>query len=157
MMKQFLLAGTACALLALTSLSSTAEAKTRMLLIGVASYEETAIRDLLGPRNDVSIMWRLFKSRGVAPEDMTVLGDGVPEGPDYPVLDGAPTIANIRSAFDRIVAETGPEDDFIFYYSGHGTRQPDNDPAAEIEPEADGWDQVLLPSDSGPSDPAADS
>jgi len=157
MLKKYLMAGTASALLALAAAQSEAEAKTRMLLVGVASYEDTAIRDLLGPRNDVSIMWRLFKSRGVAPEDITVLSDGIPEGSDYPVLNGAATIANIRTAFDKIAAETGPEDDFVFYYSGHGTRQPDDNPQEEIEPELDGWDQVLLPADSSPSDPAADS
>lgn len=155
MMKKFLLAGTASALLALTGLSQAAEAKTRMLLVGVADYNEASgIRDLLGPRNDVSIMWRLFKSRGVDPKDITVLSDGVPQGADYPVLAGAATIGNIRTAFDKIAAETGPGDDFVFYYSGHGTRQPDNNPEEEIEPEADGYDQVLLPSDVGPYDPA---
>jgi hypothetical protein len=155
MMKKFLLAGTASALLALTGLSQAAEAKTRMLLVGVADYNEASgIRDLLGPRNDVSIMWRLFKSRGVAPKDITVLSDGVPQGAEYPVLNGAATIGDIRTAFDKIIAETGPGDDFVFYYSGHGTRQPDNNPEEEIEPEADGYDQVLLPSDVGPYDPA---
>jgi hypothetical protein len=158
MMKKYLLAGTASALLALSGLSSATEAKTRMLLIGVADYnEESEIRDLLGPRNDVSIMWRLFKSRGVDPKDITVLSDGVPEGDEYPVLNGAATISNIRTAFDKIAAETGPDDDFVFYYSGHGTRQPDNDPQAEIEPEADGYDQVLLPSDVGAYDPTGGS
>jgi hypothetical protein len=154
MMKKFLLAGTASALLALAAAPSDAEAKTRMLLVGSADYNEASgIRDLLGPRNDVSIMWRLFKSRGVDPKDIIVLSDGVPTGADYPVLNGPATIADIRAAFDKIVAETGPDDDFVFYYSGHGTRQPDNDPAAEIEPEADGYDQVLLPTDTGPYDP----
>jgi hypothetical protein len=156
-MKKYLLAGTASALLALAAAQGEAEAKTRMLLVGVAHYDDSAIRSLLGPRNDVSIMWRLFKSRGVKPEDITVLSDGIPQGADYPVLNGAPTIANIRTAFDKIAAETGPDDDFVFYYSGHGTRQPDANPDEEIEPELDGWDQVLLPSDSSPSDPAADS
>lgn len=154
MMKKYLMAGTASALLALTAVQSQAEAKTRMLLIGSADYNEASgIRDLLGPRNDVSIMWRLFKSRGVDPTDITVLSDKIPEGPDYPVMNGPATIENIRAVFDKIAAETGPEDDFIFYYSGHGTRQPDNDPAAEIEPEADGYDQILLPTDTGPYDP----
>ncbi len=128
MMKKYLMAGTASALLALTALPNLAEAKTRMLLIGVADYnEDSGIRDLLGPRNDVSIMWRLFKSRGVDPKDITVLSDGIPEGAEYPAMNGPATIENIRAAFDKIAAETGPEDDFIFYYSGHGTRQPDND------------------------------
>ena len=154
MMKKYLMAGTAGILLALTGLPTQAEARTRMLLIGSADYNDASgIRDLLGPRNDVSIMWRLFKSRGVDPKDITVLSDGIPAGADYPAMNGPATIGNIRTAFDKIAGETGPKDDFIFYYSGHGTRQPDNDPAAEIEPEADGYDQVLLPTDTGPYDP----
>src|SRR5262245_57144787 len=156
--RKFLLAGTASALIAIAGLQVQAEAKTRMLLVGVADYnEESGIRDLLGPRNDVSIMWRLFKSRGADPKDIAVLSDGVPAGADYPVLNGAATIGNIRAAFDRITAETEPGDDFIFYYSGHGTRQPDNNPEQEIEPEADGYDQVLLPADVGPYDPTGGS
>src|SRR6476646_10142939 len=155
LLNKLLLAGGAIVLLAFASLTLASEAKTRMLLVGVADYnEETGIHDLQGPRNDVSLMWRLFKSRGVDPQDITVLSDGLPPGPDYPIFAGPPTIGNIRAAFDKITAETGSKDDFVFYYSGHGTRQPDNDPQAEIEPEADGYDQVLLPSDTGPYDPA---
>ena len=46
-------------------------AKTLALLVGVADYDEASgIRDLLGPRNDVSIMWRLLTSRGVDPETL---------------------------------------------------------------------------------------
>ncbi len=158
MIKTYLMATMASAFLAFFAAQPEAEARTRMLLVGAADYNEASgIRDLLGPRNDVSIMWRLFKSRGVAPEDMTVLSDGIPQGPDYPVMNGPATIGNIRAAFDRIAAQSGPDDDFIFYYSGHGTRQPDNDPQAEIEPEADGYDQVLLPTDAGPYDPTGGS
>src|SRR5262245_21327555 len=129
MVKKFLQAGTATALLALAGLTPAAEAKTRMLLVGVADYnDDSGIRDLQGPRNDVSLMWRLFRSRGVDAKDITVLSDGLPQGSEYPVLAGAPTIGNIRAAFNEITAETGAGDDFVFYYSGHGTRQPDNDP-----------------------------
>ena len=155
MLKKYLLAGTAAGLLAISFLSSAAEARTRALLIGVAEYnKESGIPSLLGPRNDVTILWRLFtKTRGVKPEDIVVLTDGLPQSPDYPVINGAPTIANIRAALDKLAAESGDKDDVIFYYSGHGTTQPDADPENELEPEADGKDQVLLPSDTGPFDP----
>jgi len=37
----------------------------------------------------------------------------------------------------------------LFHFSGHGSTQPVTDPAAQIEPEPDGRDQVLLPRDAG--------
>jgi hypothetical protein len=52
-LKSLLLAG------ALLALPAHAEARTMALLVGVADYNEASgIRDLLGPRNDVSILWR---------------------------------------------------------------------------------------------------
>ena len=155
MLKKYLMAGTAAGLLALSALSTAAEARTRMLLIGVASYnKESGIPSLLGPRNDVTILWRHFtKLRGIDPKDIIVLTDGLPESPDYPVINGEPTIANIRAALDKLAAESTDKDDVIFYYSGHGTTQPDMEPEKELEPEPDGNDQVLLPSDTGPFDP----
>jgi hypothetical protein len=142
------------ALLALGTSTGFAEARTRALLVGVADYNEASgIRDLFGPRNDVTIMWRLLTSRGVDPNDIIVLTDGLPAAPEFPKISGAPTYANIVGAFDTLANDSGDQDDVVFYYSGHGTRQPDNDPAAEDEPEADGYDQVLLPADTGPYDP----
>ncbi|CAN5129839.1 hypothetical protein BH10PSE7_BH10PSE7_37520 [soil metagenome] len=150
-MKTCLLAASAAAFLAL---NSGAEARTRILLVGVADYNEpSGIHDLLGPRNDVTAMWRLFKSRGVDPADMTVLSDGLPVSPDFPAIKGPPTFANITGALDTLAEISDPKDDVVLFYSGHGTQQPDNDPANEIEPEPDGLDQVLLPSDTGPYDP----
>jgi hypothetical protein len=142
------------ALLAFGTSLSTAEARTRALLVGVADYNDASgIRDLLGPRNDVTMMWRMLTSRGVDTKDITVLTDGLPETPEFPKISGAPVYANIIGAFDALARDSSYGDDVVFYYSGHGTREPDNDPAAEDEPEADGYDQVLLPADTGPYDP----
>jgi hypothetical protein len=142
------------ALLAFGTSLSTAEARTRALLVGVADYNEASgIRDLLGPRNDVTIMWRMLTSRGIDSKDITVLTDGLPETPEFPKISGAPVYANITAAFDTLARDSSKGDDVVFYYSGHGTREPDNDPSAEDEPEADGYDQVLLPADTGPYDP----
>ena len=50
-------------LLALGLAAPAAEAKNLALLVGVADYDAAnGIHDLLGPRNDVSIMWRLILS-----------------------------------------------------------------------------------------------
>ncbi|MGH6906533.1 MAG: caspase family protein, partial [Aestuariivirga sp.] len=131
-----------------------AQAKTMALLVGVADYNTASgITDLHGPRNDVSIMWRALKSRDVKPEDMTVLTDALPVGVDYPVAKGLAEGAIILAELDRIAREAQRGDTVIFYYSGHGTRQPAPPNREDDEPEADGMDQVLLPSDVGKYDP----
>ncbi|WP_373502751.1 caspase family protein, partial [Aestuariivirga sp.] len=147
-LKTLLLAG------ALLAAPVAAEAKTMALLVGVADYNEASgIKDLLGPRNDVSILWRALKDRGVADGDIAVLTDGLPKDENFPVAKGLAESTNILRELDRL-AETAQRGDTIFvYYSGHGTLQPDNPAEPEDEPEADGMDQVLLPSDVGAYDP----
>jgi len=133
------------------------EAKTLALLVGVADYDEgNGIRDLHGPRNDVTIMWRMLKSRGANPADVAVLTDGLPAQPDFPNAKGLPQYKNIIAELDHLIGTARPGDTVIFYYSGHGITQPDLDPASESEPETDGQDQVLLPSDVGPYNPIED-
>ncbi len=131
-----------------------AEARTMALLVGVADYtEQSGIRDLFGPRNDVSMLWRALKQRDVKPEDIAVLSHGLPEAVDFPLAKGAPESANILAELDRLAVEATRGDTVLFYYSGHGTRQPDDPSVPEDEPETDGMDQVLLPSDVGSYDP----
>lgn len=146
--KTLLLAG---AMLAFPNL---AEARTMALLVGVADYnEESGITDLLGPRNDVTILWRALKHRGVSDADIAVLTDNLPTGPDYPAVRNLAQRAHILDELDRLAAEAQKGDTVVFYYSGHGTRQPDNPAEPEDEPETDGMDQVILPSDVGKYDP----
>ena len=141
----------ACAMLACAPL---AHARTMALLVGVADYDTASgIHDLLGPRNDVSIVWRALKARDVKPADITVLTDGLPQGADYPVAKGLAESANILAELDRLAKEAQRGDTVIFYYSGHGSRQPVSPSTQDEEPEADGMDQVLLPSDVGSYDP----
>ena len=139
---------------AIFTLPAVAEARMLGLLVGVADYNEpSGIHDLLGPRNDVSILWRALKARGADPADLTVLTDGLPVGPDFPVAKGLAQSADILAALDKLAGEAKSGDTVIFYYSGHGTRQPVNPADTQDEPEADGMDQVLLPSDVGAYDP----
>ncbi len=44
-------------------------------------------------------------------------------------------------------------DTVLFYYSGHGTRQPDNPAEPEDEPEADAWTRCCCRRDVGAYDP----
>lgn len=133
-------------------LASAAEARTYALLVGVANYDAPGIHDLLGPRNDVSMIWRALKQRDVKPDDITVLTDGLPQDPDFPTAKGLPIRNNILGALDTIASEAQKGDTVMFYYSGHGTTQPVNPDVPQDEPEADGKDQVILPADSGSYD-----
>ena len=82
-LKTLLLAG------ALLASPAAAQAKTMALLVGVADYNEgSGIKDLLGPRNDVSILWRALKARGVDTADIAVLTDNLPSDQNYPVAKG---------------------------------------------------------------------
>lgn len=134
------------------AMANTAEARTYALLVGVADYDTPGISDLLGPRNDVTLIWRALKVRQVDPADIVVLGDGLPSGPDFPVARALPLRAEIFGALDKLASSAAPGDTVIFYYSGHGSVQPVNPDVPQDEPEADGNDQVLLPADVGPYD-----
>ena len=95
----------------------------------------------------------MLASRGVDPKDITVLTDSLPEAPEFPKINGAPVYANIINGFDALARDSTAGDDVVFYYSGHGTRQPTGPDEEKDEPEPDGYDEVLLPADSGPYDP----
>src|SRR5215203_6243284 len=51
----------------------------------------------------------------------------------------------ILAAMEALVERAGKEDEVIFYYSGHGSQQPDG----PEKDEADGKDETLVPHDSG--------
>lgn len=128
--------------------SGSALARTQALLVGVADYTESkTITDLKGPRNDVTLLWRLLQKRNVKPEDIMVLTDGLPEGAAYPKPAGLATSSNILAALDKLAGTAEKGDTVIVYYSGHGYQQPDNPARPEPEPEPNGFDQILLPSD----------
>jgi hypothetical protein len=139
-----------------TALAATAHAKDRALLIGVADYENNpAITDLEGPRNDVSLIWRMLKERGMAAADITVLTDGLEPSEKHPAARARPTRDNILAEFERLAKEVeqDPGGSVVLYYSGHGAYQLDSGDTPEDEPEPNGYDQVLLPADAGSLDP----
>ena len=144
--KTLLLAG------AFSLAATAAQARTYALLVGVANYDAPGIHDLLGPRNDVSIIWRALKARDVKTEDIAVLTDGLPQSPDFPLPYGLPQRANILGELDHLAAEAQKGDTVLFYYSGHGSVQPVDPGVPQDEPEADGMDQVILPADVGAYD-----
>lgn len=141
----------------LVTAGTPALARNLALMVAVTQYDEKAIRSLEGPNNDIILMWRELKRRGFQPADVTVLADNIPGRNDTPRASGSPTRAAILDALKALAARAGAGDFVLFQFSGHGSTQPVTDPAAQIEPEPDGRDQVLLPRDAGRFDAAAGS
>jgi hypothetical protein len=55
--------------------------------------------------------------------------------PDRQIIltDGQATVANIRSGMQRMASQIGPDDVFVFFYSGHGGQTPGATDSREID------------------------
>ncbi len=136
-MRAFVLASTVC-LAACGLAAAPALAETRALLVGIGDYEDDgAIADLAGPANDVALMRDALSERGIT--DLRIITD-LTAGAAGAI---APTRMNILAALAALAEDSGPGDLAIVHISGHGTQQPDTD-----GDEPDGYDEVLLPSDT---------
>ena len=118
-------------------------AENHALLIGANQYPNLK-EDfwLKGPANDVKLVQTYLTTAApvpFAPENVTVLADGVEGAP-------APTLAAIRTAFADLAAKAKPGDFVYLHFSGHGSQAPAQDPASEL----DGLDELFLPVDIGP-------
>ena len=130
-------------------------ARKSALLIGVADYDNPAIRPLSGPRNDVILLWRYLTANGFAPSDIRVLAEGLPEDASAPRPHAAPTRAQIMDGFRDLAERAAPGDFVVIQFSGHGTTQPQTNRSQNSAPEAGDRDQVLLPKDAGDYDAVA--
>ena len=128
-------------LLACVLVAAPARAEVYALLVGVADYDDsTGIADLRGPPNDVALLRSVLLRRGVS--QIVTLADGTAQSP-------RPTRAAILAALDELIGRVSAGDFVFLHFSGHGTRQRDQN-----GDETDGLDEVFLPADAGPADPA---
>lgn len=135
--------------LLLTAAANPAHARALALLIGVAGYDDDShVAHLLGPRNDVTIMWRLLKGAGIKDEDMVVLADGIPATGDYPRVKARPTRAAILTAFADLAKRAGKDDFVYIHISSHGSEQPIQ-PGVGRQQQPGDRNQVMLPIDVG--------
>lgn len=108
------------------------------LLIGVSEYPELDPRfNLIGPRNDVLLMYQLLQQQNFSEANIYLLTENHPKAT-------TPTRANI---FDKLqtLLERAKRDDFVYlHFSGHGSQQP----AANVSAEIDGLDETFLPADT---------
>lgn len=109
----------------------------RAVLIGVNKYRDPDVNDLRGCVNDVkAIVSLLVEEYGFAPENIRKL-----------VRDPDNTRKGILAALKELEAATGTDDVVVVYYSGHGSQVPDE----SNDPEDGGWDETIVPADSGRS------
>ena len=128
-------------LLACVLVAAPARAEVYALLVGVADYDDsTGIADLRGPPNDVALLRSVLLRRGVS--QIVTLAYGTAQSP-------RPTRAAILAALDELIGRVSAGDFVFLHFSGHGTRQRDQN-----GDETDGLDEVFLPADAGPADPA---
>nr|XP_043637676.1 metacaspase-1-like [Erigeron canadensis] len=105
----------------------------RALLCGV-TYERQKYK-LKGPNNDViSMQDLLIKRFGFPSRSIHILA----EMDSYP----HPTKRNIQEALRFLVQDNHKGDSLVFYFSGHGLRQPDL-----FDDEIDGFDETICPLD----------
>lgn len=104
------------------------------LLVGIDEYPLFDGVELYGCVNDVKVMREaLISSCRFPPEHVEVL------------TNAQATRDDLLSAMERLTERVGPGDLALFHYSGHGSRKPDG----EEDDEPDGWDQTIVPTDSG--------
>ncbi len=99
------------------------------VVAGVADYEN--INDLEFTDDDA----RDFKE--------VLLAYGVPEDHIMLLIDAQASKEGIRSAIQWMAENASPEDITIFFFSGHGTNGPDEEPIDED----DGYDEYICPYD----------
>lgn len=122
-----------------------ATAETRALVVGVSGYPNLAeTLRLEGPRNDSREVVRTLVELGLDTASVTVLADGVSDLPAGVSERGPGTRAAILGALEALGDESRPGDLVFFYFSGHGSQQPDRN-----GDEQGGNDEIFLPYDVG--------
>ncbi len=88
------------------------------VMVGISNYQGTA-SNLAYTADDAIKMAETLRREGVLAAESVVL------------TDAQATPANVRAAFQRVAAAAGPDDMFLFFYSGHGTQVPGRAGAGE--------------------------
>jgi Caspase domain len=97
------------------------------LMVGISDYQGTA-NNLAYTDEDAVKMAESLRRAGVLADQSVVL------------TNAQATIAGVRAAFQRVAAQAGPNDTFLFFYSGHGT-QTRSTPSAS---EPDGKEEAIV-------------
>jgi hypothetical protein len=105
------------------------------VLVGVSDYGGTA-NNLAFTAEDATKLGQTLQENGVLAEGSIVL------------TDAQATVTNVRQAFQRVAALAGPEDTFLFFFSGHGVQRR----GAANATEPDGYEELIVLRDGEVSD-----
>ena len=137
-----------CAPVGAAENSSESAPHSRAILIGCTTYDFKKEWSLNGPSNDVALMTELLANRfDFSRNNIRCLVEGAS-------LADRPTKANIVREIKAIIHQAQPRQKIVIYFAGHGCQQPDQIPADPRDPEPDGLDEILLPADTRPWNPA---
>jgi Caspase domain len=109
------------------------------LLVGINEYKY--VTPLKGAVNDVMNMRRLLVERFGFPDDdkhIRILTNRQ-----------ATRGAILKALKEHLIDKATPESIVVFHYSGHGSRVKDRDPVGTEGYETDGYDESIVPYDSG--------
>lgn len=98
------------------------------LFAGITDYP-AGVGDLPECANDAIKLAETLRESGLLDESRQVV-----------LTDAQANQANVRSALQRFASQMGPEDIFVFFYSGHGGQTQSTNDAREI----DGTDEYLV-------------
>ncbi len=107
------------------------------LLVGIDKYKYKSIRPLKGGKNDVASMKRLLVESFGFPDDEANIRILTDEQATHKMI--------VQSFKQHLIAKADAETIVVFHYCGHGSQKRD----AEGGDEPDGWDETLVPYDSG--------
>ena len=100
------------------------------LFVGISDYP-AGVGDLPECANDAIKLAEALRTHGLLDAQRQVV-----------LTDGQATRANVRAALQRFGTQMGPDDVFIFFYSGHGGQRA---PGSSQDPrEIDGTDEFLV-------------
>lgn len=123
---------------ALFLLVAEANAATYALLVGVGDYPQLPAKlRLQGPRNDVEAMRGMLSEKGIPTNRIRTL------------VDREATLANIKSAIQKLTREVRREDLVVLYFSGHGSQAPVDVIGGRRNEENDQLDELFLAADVG--------
>ncbi|HYC69475.1 pre-peptidase C-terminal domain-containing protein [Brevundimonas sp.] len=105
------------------------------LMVGVSDYAE-GINDLPFTDEDARKLAEVLHDEGSLNDASVVL------------TNAEATVGGVRAAFARVAAQAGPDDMFLFFFSGHGSQEPT--PVTGLEP--DGKTETLVLSDGEMTD-----
>ena len=129
--------------------SSPALAERHALLIGAGKYDNPNIPDLAAVSNDIALMISLSRNLGVKDVNIRLLAEKAEAENSGLTSRSRATRNAILEELNRLTESVRLGDEILIYYSGHGSQQPDTASKNVGRDEADGWDEIILPVDTG--------